>query len=119
MPVRIDGSSCMHREIGFSPSRRQLLATTGAVLAAGDVGVGTAAAQPVRKASPAASGAKQSNGALHRQKLVGFMLGHEQFTVPQLVETGKMAAQATFNLPTTTDHIQPWQAHEIHCSKSR
>ena len=93
----------MHREIGFSPSRRQLLATTGAVLAAGDVGVGTAAAQPVRKASPAASGAKQSNGALHRQKLVGFMLGHEQFTVPQLVETGKMGRRpaSTCSRPAT------------------
>src|SRR5258708_610885 len=45
MPVRIDGSSCMHREIGFSPSRRQLLATTGALLASGDGRVGTAGAQ--------------------------------------------------------------------------
>ena len=49
----------MNSEIGrpdtacFSPSRRQLLATTGALLAAGDVGVGTAAAQPVRQANPA------------------------------------------------------------------
>ena len=89
----------MHREIGFSPSRRQLLATTGALFA------GTAAAQPVRKANPAPAGAKQSNGALHRQKLVGFMLGHEQFTVPQLVETGKMAAEAGFNLLATSDHF--------------
>src|SRR5438105_8315493 len=104
--------------VGFSPSRRQLLATTGALLAAGDVGVGTAAAQPVRKANPAPAGAKQSNGALHRQKLVGFMLGHEQFTVPQLVETGKMAAQAGFNLLATSDHFQPWQANEGHCGEA-
>src|SRR5947207_12830796 len=98
MPVRIDGSSCMHREIGFSPSRRQLLATTGALFAAADVGVGAAAAQPVRQASPAASGAPKANGGLHRQKLVGFMLGHEQFTAPQLVEAGRMAAEAGLNV---------------------
>src|SRR5947209_8435892 len=118
MPVRIDGSSCMHREIGFSPSRRQLLATTGALFAAADVGVGSAAAQPVRKTDPAASGARQSNGGLHRQKLVGFMLGHEQFTVPQLVETGRIAAQAGFNLLATSDHFQPWQANEGHCGEA-
>src|SRR5205814_5634778 len=118
MPVRIDGSSCMHREICFSPSRRQLLATTGALLAAGDVGVGTAAAQPVRKANPAPAGAKQSNGASHRQKLVGFMRGPAQFTVPQLVETGKMAAQAGFNLLATSGHFQPWQANEGHCGEA-
>src|SRR5436305_5373044 len=104
----------MHSEIGFSPSRRQLLATTGALFAAADVGVGTAAAQPVRQANPAASGAPKANGALHRQKLVGFMLGHEQFTVPQLVEAGRTAAEAGFNLLATSDHFQPWQANEGH-----
>ena len=113
----------MHTEIGapdtagFSPSRRQLLATTGALFAAADVGVGPAAAQPVRT-DPAATGARQPNGALHRQKLVGFMLGHEQFTVPQLVDIGKTAAQAGFNLLATSDHFQPWQANEGHCGEA-
>jgi hypothetical protein len=87
----------MNTETGFSPSRRQLLATTGALFAAADVGVGAAAAQPAQQANPAPVGAKQVNGALHRQKLVGFMLGHEQFTVPQLVEAGKIAAEAGFH----------------------
>src|SRR3979411_1655169 len=114
----------MHTEIaapdtaGFSPSRRQLLATTGALFAAADVGVGPAAAQPVRNTDPAATGARQPNGALHRQKLVGLMLGHEQFTVPQLVDIGKTAAQAGFNLLATSDHFQPWQANEGHCGEA-
>lgn len=51
---------------GFSPSRRELLATTGALFAAADVGVGPAAAQTAQQANPVASGAKQANGALHR-----------------------------------------------------
>jgi len=103
---------------GFSPSRRQLLATTGALFAAADVGVGSAAEQTAQPANPATAGAKQGNGALHRQKLVGFMLGHEQFTVPQLVETGQMAAQAGFTLLATSDHFQPWQANEGHCGEA-
>src|SRR5260370_37378611 len=111
----------MHTEIGapdtagFSPSRRQLLATTGAVFAGADGGVEPAAGQPGRHTDPAATGARQPDGALHRQKLVGFMLGHEQFTVPQLVDIGKTAAQAGFNLLATSDHFQPWQANEGHC----
>ncbi|MBV9016744.1 MAG: TIGR03557 family F420-dependent LLM class oxidoreductase [Alphaproteobacteria bacterium] len=102
---------------GLSPSRRELLATAGALFAA-DVGIGAAAAQTVPQPKPGASAGKQANGAMHRQKLVGFMLGHEQFTVPQLVDAGKLAAQAGFNLLATSDHFQPWQANEGHCGKA-
>jgi TAT-translocated FGD2 family F420-dependent dehydrogenase len=42
------------------------------------------------------------------------MLGHEQFTVPQLVEFGATAEQAGFDLLATSDHLQPWQANERH-----
>ena len=48
------------------------------------------------------------------QPMVGFMLGHEQFTVPQLVEFGAAAEQAGFDLLATSDHLQPWQANEGH-----
>src|SRR3954462_2363289 len=47
-------------------------------------------------------------------KQIGFVLSHEQFTVPQLVELGVMAEQAGFDLVSTSDHFQPWQANEGH-----
>jgi TAT-translocated FGD2 family F420-dependent dehydrogenase len=48
------------------------------------------------------------------QPMIGFMLGHEQFTVPELVEFGVAAEQAGFDLLATSDHLQPWQANEGH-----
>ncbi len=48
------------------------------------------------------------------RKLVGFMLAHEQFPVPELVELGKMASQAGFQVLATSDHFQPWQDNEGH-----
>ncbi|HWB50049.1 MAG TPA: TIGR03557 family F420-dependent LLM class oxidoreductase [Stellaceae bacterium] len=48
------------------------------------------------------------------QRVVGFMLGHEQFTVPQLVELGAEASKAGFGLLATSDHFQPWQANQQH-----
>jgi TAT-translocated FGD2 family F420-dependent dehydrogenase len=49
-----------------------------------------------------------------RKPMVGFMLAHEQFPVPELVELGVMAEQAGFDLLATSDHFQPWQANEGH-----
>jgi len=47
-------------------------------------------------------------------KMVGFMLAHEQFPVTQLIEFGIAAEQAGFDLLATSDHLQPWQANENH-----
>ena len=47
-------------------------------------------------------------------KMVGFMLAHEQFPVTQLIEFGMAAEQAGFDLLATSDHLQPWQANEKH-----
>ena len=52
--------------------------------------------------------------ALTEQRLVGFMLAHEQFTVPDLLDIGSAAAGAGFGLLATSDHFQPWQANEGH-----
>jgi len=49
--------------------------------------------------------------AMHQ---IGFVLSHEQFTVPQLIEFGIAAEQAGFDLISTSDHFQPWQANEGH-----
>lgn len=47
--------------------------------------------------------------------LVGFMLGHEQFPAAELLELGPAAERAGFDVLTTSDHFQPWQANERHC----
>jgi TAT-translocated FGD2 family F420-dependent dehydrogenase len=49
-----------------------------------------------------------------RERVVGFMLAHEQFPVPALIEIGEAAAKAGFPLLATSDHFQPWQANEGH-----
>jgi TAT-translocated FGD2 family F420-dependent dehydrogenase len=50
--------------------------------------------------------------------MVGFMLAHEQFPVPELVELGVVAEQAGFDLLATSDHLQPWQANELHAGQA-
>jgi F420-dependent hydroxymycolic acid dehydrogenase len=47
-------------------------------------------------------------------RMIGFMLPHEQFPVPELVQLGVAAEQAGFDLLATSDHLQPWQANEGH-----
>ena len=59
----------------------------------------------------------QSNG-LQSTKLIGYMLAHEQFAVPELVTLGEAAARAGFGLLATSDHLQPWQANEGHCGQA-
>src|SRR5205085_5539380 len=107
-----------HRNKASSPNRRQLLAATPALTLALGGASGIAAAQPARPASPPAGGSMQATPQLNRQKILGFMLGHEQFTVPQLAEIGQAAASAGFGLLATSDHFQPWQANEGHCGEA-
>ena len=49
-----------------------------------------------------------------RTGMIGYMLAHEQFTVPQLVEIGAAAEKAGFDFLAHSDHFQPWQANEGH-----
>jgi G6PDH family F420-dependent oxidoreductase len=49
---------------------------------------------------------------------MGFMLGHEQFTIPKLLEFGIAAEEAGFGLLATSDHFQPWQANEGHAGEA-
>jgi F420-dependent hydroxymycolic acid dehydrogenase len=53
-----------------------------------------------------------------RLPMIGFMLAHEQFPVPELVELGVMAEQAGFDLLANSDHFQPWQANEGHAGEA-
>lgn len=49
-----------------------------------------------------------------RKGMIGFVLAHEQFTVPDLVRTGALALRSGFQLLATSDHLQPWQANQAH-----
>jgi TAT-translocated FGD2 family F420-dependent dehydrogenase len=92
--------------------RRNVLKWASATAAA--IGTGAHAAEPPSPPSvePAATRARDT-GAL-RKGMLGFMLAHEQFTVPQLLDIGAQAAQGGFDLLATSDHFQPWQANEGH-----
>ncbi len=53
-----------------------------------------------------------------RRGMIGFVLAHEQFTVPELIRTGAAASRAGFELLATSDHLQPWQANEAHSGEA-
>jgi alkanesulfonate monooxygenase SsuD/methylene tetrahydromethanopterin reductase-like flavin-dependent oxidoreductase (luciferase family) len=53
-----------------------------------------------------------------RKDMIGYMLAHEQFAVPELIGIGAAAAQAGFDLLATSDHFQPWQANEGHSGEA-
>jgi TAT-translocated FGD2 family F420-dependent dehydrogenase len=44
----------------------------------------------------------------------GFVLAHEQFPVPELVEYGIAAEQAGFDAVWASDHFHPWQDNQGH-----
>jgi TAT-translocated FGD2 family F420-dependent dehydrogenase len=50
--------------------------------------------------------------------MIGLMLAHEQFPVPEPVSLGVMAEQAGFDLLANSDHLQPWQANEGHAGEA-
>jgi F420-dependent hydroxymycolic acid dehydrogenase len=45
---------------------------------------------------------------------IGYVLSHEQFTLPQLLEWGPTAERAGFDAVWGSDHFQPWQDNEGH-----
>jgi len=95
-------------------NRRLLLKSAAFVAALGETTVAGARGQAQAAQMPAEpAGAKPLT-----QKTIGFMLGSEQFTGPQLVENGEAAARAGFGLLATSDHFQPWQANEGHASQA-
>jgi TAT-translocated FGD2 family F420-dependent dehydrogenase len=90
--------------------RRELLKMTAAFSAAtGALGAGIARAQ-----SPATgrSAAREVGGL--RKGMFSYMLAHEEFPVPEVVKLGAMASRAGFDVLSTSDHFQPWQANEGH-----
>ena len=102
---------------GFPPSRREILKSTTAFMAAAGA-ASTAAAQPFGAATQPRRNAPATGSNLQHKKMVGYMLAHEQFTIPELVNIGDWAKQAGYDLLATSDHLQPWQANEGHCGEA-
>jgi TAT-translocated FGD2 family F420-dependent dehydrogenase len=84
------------------------------VIQASGPSASAAAVLPTGSAPAANGGPPNQSVANLGGKLVGFMLAHEQFPVPYLVELGKMASHAGFRVLATSDHFQPWQDNEGH-----
>ena len=57
------------------------------------------------------------NGSLSGNT-IGYMLAHEQFRIPELMELADHATAAGFDLVATSDHFQPWQANERHAGQA-
>ena len=69
---------------------------------------------PARMESPVMTKSRSLVG----DRLVGFMLAHEQFTVPHLIQLAETATRCGFDLLATSDHFQPWQANEGHSGEA-
>jgi TAT-translocated FGD2 family F420-dependent dehydrogenase len=78
-----------------------------------DTVVGPAEIALKSRPAPGAAETRPKTGVL-RDGMIGYMLAHEQFTVPQLVDIGAAAAAAGFDFLAASDHFQPWQANEGH-----
>jgi TAT-translocated FGD2 family F420-dependent dehydrogenase len=89
-------------------SRRTALKCAAVLLGASAV-AGMSPAPSARADAPTTPGPVRL-----RPGRVGFVLSHEQFTVPQLVELGVAAEQAGFDLISASDHFQPWQTNQGH-----
>jgi TAT-translocated FGD2 family F420-dependent dehydrogenase len=94
-------------------SRRNMLKSTATLIGAS--ALSGSSSSLFAQSSGAGSGA--SNGALQKG-MFGFMLAHEQFPVPQLVDLAVAAENAGFDLLATSDHLQPWQANEGHAGEA-
>ena len=99
----------------LAPNRRSLLRWTSAVAGAAGLGMGSARAQPARQPEPASG--QQEVGGL-RKGMMSFMLASEQFATPDLLRIGAHASRAGFQVLSTSDHFQPWQANQGHTGQA-
>src|SRR5579864_8391184 len=94
-------------------SRRNALMSAGGLLAASAM----APAQGRLQAATREGDSATAPGEL-RRGMLAFMLGHEQFRLPELLSLGAEAERAGFDLLATSDHFQPWQANEGHSGEA-
>jgi TAT-translocated FGD2 family F420-dependent dehydrogenase len=104
-------------------NRRSLLKSAGVVAIASTIGSGlpaklSAANTPENADMPSSTSDNIGANRDFLTPMVGFMLAHEQFPVPELVQLGVTAEQAGFDLLANSDHLQPWQANEHHVGEA-
>jgi TAT-translocated FGD2 family F420-dependent dehydrogenase len=100
-----------------SQQRRDMLKRSAMLLGASMLSADAMGTTPGGHSRPEGQDATPPARAMNT-RLMGFMLGHEQFTVPQLLELGTAAEQAGFDLLATSDHFQPWQSNEDHSGEA-
>lgn len=100
----------------ITADRRSLLKWTSMVAGTTGLGLGSASGQTAKAPSAAIAGQPEVGGL--RKGMVSYMLAHEQFPVPELVRVGAMASRAGFEVLSTSDHLQPWQANEGHAGQA-
>jgi len=99
-------------------NRRALLKSAATLLGASAFTMG-ASGSFGQNTGPAPSSRSGNMGTTNfTGRMMGFMLPHEQFPVPQLIEFGEAAERAGFDLLATSDHFQPWQANEGHSGEA-
>ena len=89
------------------PDRRKLLKLSGALAGAAGLGIAAAHAQQQSTQLPAM-----------RKGMFSFMLASEQFTTTELLRLGAQASRAGFDVLSTSDHLQPWQANQGHAGQA-
>jgi F420-dependent hydroxymycolic acid dehydrogenase len=75
------------------------------------------ATQAAPGVAASAARAQRPTGKLSKG-MIAFMLAHEQFQVPELLQLGAAAENAGFDVLATSDHFQPWQANERHAGQA-
>lgn len=97
--------------------RRDMLRWGTALAGAARVGISAAHAQQGgdMQSQTAAAAARTPDIT---QRMIGYMLAHEQFPLPELVQIGAAASRAGFHLLATSDHLQPWQSNEGHSGEA-
>ncbi len=115
-------NSNLHDEDLAGASRRHMLKS--ALLTAVCAGLPAAAMSEKRggragaASTPAAASRATSHSGALSKGMLGFMLAHEQFPVPELIRLGASAENAGFDLIATSDHFQPWQSNERHAGQA-
>ncbi|HJS84759.1 MAG TPA: TIGR03557 family F420-dependent LLM class oxidoreductase [Acetobacteraceae bacterium] len=110
--------SALRCENAFAPNRRKILGWSTMLAAATGMGITGARAQQGANAAQSGESARARDTGTLRKGLIGFMLAHEQFPVPELVQLGALASRSGFHLLATSDHLQPWQANQGHCGQA-
>ena len=105
----------MQDETKAAADRRSVLKWTGALAGATTVAMASGHAETTQRAEPSAG--PREVGPM-RKGMFSFMLGHEQFPVPELVKLGALASRNGFQVLSTSEHFQPWQDNEGHAGQA-